>query len=76
MDCKDQHVSRLPEKFILEGLELANESSVFGVPLSELSKRDLIAIAAQVIKLERMAREEGAKRLRFFKDLNQNKGLI
>lgn len=39
--------SRLPDSFLSKGLALADGAIIFGVPLKELSRQDLIAVAAQ-----------------------------
>jgi hypothetical protein len=66
-----EETKRLPEHFVNEGLKLAKGAMIFGVPLEELSRDELLAVAAQGWKAEENAREEGAKRLKFAFDLNR-----
>ena len=60
---------RLPESFLREGLELAKGCTLFGIPLQDLTREELMAAAAKSFKSEQAAREDGSARLKFFVDL-------
>lgn len=67
----ERPVRRLPDSFVAEGLELAKGSCIFAVPFGELSREELLAVAAKGWEAESRAREEGAKRLAFMGELNK-----
>ncbi len=55
---------RLPANFVKTGLSLAEGARIFGVPLSELTRDELLAVAAQAWKAEQLAREDYASTAR------------
>ena len=62
---------KLPSKFVDENVKKEEGVLIFGVPLLELSRRELIACSVAGWSAERQAREEGSKRLAFLSDLKR-----
>jgi hypothetical protein len=50
-------MSLIPEQFLREGMILGEGTRIFGVELSELSREELIAVAAQGWNAERKLRD-------------------
>lgn len=51
----------LPAKFVTEGLALAKGAKIFGEALEDLTRDELLAVAAQGWKAERNAREQAIR---------------
>lgn len=58
---------KLPEKFLTEGTALAEDASIFGVRLSDLSRDELLAVAAQGWKAHQKLLDDNASRSRLFR---------
>ena len=41
------YMKKLPKKFLEEGLNMAKEAMIFGIPFEDLTKEELMAVAAQ-----------------------------
>ncbi|HEX6827303.1 MAG TPA: hypothetical protein VF077_13370 [Nitrospiraceae bacterium] len=62
-------IPKLPEKFLKDGLELAENSRLFGMLFSDMTREELIASAAQGWKRENDARKEGNERAHSLLDI-------
>lgn len=58
---------KLPEKFLADGIALAEDASIFGVKLSELSRDELLAVAAKGWKAHQELLADNASRSRLFR---------
>jgi hypothetical protein len=64
---------KLPRSFVDRNLEMAGDLLFMGCQLAELSRDELIAVAACALDAERRARDEGARRQDFLFSLLRTK---
>jgi hypothetical protein len=60
----------IPKSFIEENLKKAKGSTIYGVPLEDLTKEELMACVAAGWVREQRAIKEGAERLNILKKYN------
>ena len=63
---------KLPEDFVKKNLEKAQGSMMFGVPIEDLSKDELIACVVAGWSAERQAREDSARQIGFMASLRKS----
>jgi len=63
---------KLPEDFVKRNLEKAQGSMMFGVPIEDLSKDELIACVVAGWSAERQAREDSARQIGFMASLRKS----
>jgi hypothetical protein len=60
-------MNKLPEQFVKSGLELAKGASLFGIPMEELTRDELLAATAKGWKAYGDALESNIKSMEFLK---------
>ena len=65
----DVTVSRLPDGFVSEGLRIAETCNLFGIPLAELSRDELLAAAAQGWQAYNRSLEQSIKNSQMMREL-------
>ena len=62
----------LPESFMKSGTELAKDARIFGIRFDELSRDELMAVAAMGWKKESDTREEAENRTKLLTRFRKN----
>lgn len=70
----DVNVSRLPAEFVENGIKLAQECTLFGIPLTELSRDELLAAAAEGWRAYNRHLEQSIKSWELMRDLRRAAG--
>ena len=62
---------KLPESFVLDNLKEADGCTIFGVPLNELNREELLACVVAGWAAEKRTKEECSRRMDFMEDLRK-----
>jgi hypothetical protein len=61
----------LPESFVVSGLKLSEGATIMGIKFADMTRDELIAVAAHGWTEEANARKEGLRQVNFMRDLNR-----